>query len=99
MPPLSPTPILPPSRPSPPTASDLLEHAEFVRAMARGVLGADDRVEDVVQDTWLAALSRGKPPSRLRSWLASVSRRRAWDVRRKDGTRRRHEPQAHALAR
>src|SRR5262245_10080432 len=80
--------------PSPPSASELLEHVEFVRAMARGVLGADDRVEDVVQDTWVAALSRERPPSRLRSWLASVGRRRAWDVRRKDAIRGRHEAAA-----
>src|SRR5262245_13181240 len=77
-----------------PDANAMLEHAEFVRAMARGVLGPDDRVDDVVQDTWVAALSREKPPSRLRSWLASVGRRRAWDVRRKDALRRRHDAQA-----
>src|SRR5262245_37805683 len=88
------TPSTPSTPPSQPSASDLLAHAEFVRAMARGVLGADDRVEDVVQDTWVAALSRETPPSRLRSWLASVGRRRAWDVRRRDATRRRHDAAA-----
>src|SRR5437868_2520993 len=81
----------PPAFPTDLDADVLLRHAGFVRAMARGVLGADDRVEDAVQDTWVAALSRERPPSRLRSWLASVGRRRAWDVRRKDAVRGRHE--------
>src|SRR5688500_13000437 len=76
--------------PGPITADALLEHAGFIRAMARGVLGNDDRIDDVTQDAYVAALSRKTAPSRLGSWLASVGRRRAWDVRRRDAVRARH---------
>jgi RNA polymerase sigma-70 factor (ECF subfamily) len=75
----------------------LLANAGFVRAMARGVLGADDRVDDVVQDTFVAALSRERPPSRWSSWLGSVGKRRALDVRRKDARRGVHERRAARL--
>lgn len=66
----------------------LLAHTGFVRAMARGVLGGDSLVEDAVQETWLAALTSGPDrPGRLRSWLGSVSRRRALEHRRRSAVR------------
>lgn len=66
----------------------LLAHASFVRALARGVLGQDDLVEDAVQDTWLVALSHApRDASRLRSWLGSIGRRRALDRRRRETAR------------
>ena len=59
-----------------PSPEVLLEHASFVRAVARAVLSREDLAEDAVQDTWLAALKR--PPQRrygLRGWLRVVARR------------------------
>jgi len=55
-------------------AEALLAHAGFVRALARGLLGDEDRADDVVQDTLVTALER--PPrstGALRSWLARVA--------------------------
>ncbi|MFT5049966.1 MAG: DNA-directed RNA polymerase specialized sigma24 family protein [Chlamydiales bacterium] len=43
---------------TPPEA--LLRHSEFVLCVARGLLVDEGRVQDVVQDTWVAALER--PP-------------------------------------
>ena len=37
----------------------LLQHAAFLRGLARGLLGDADRAGDVVQQTWLAALEKG----------------------------------------
>src|SRR5262245_44842204 len=51
----------------------LLGHASFVRHVARALLDHEDRLEDVVQQTWLAALER--PPRKtegLASWLKTV---------------------------
>jgi RNA polymerase sigma-70 factor (ECF subfamily) len=57
----------------PPAA--LLRHASFLRALARGLLQDSDAAEDVVQDTWVAALEA--PPKtafNLRGWLGTVTR-------------------------
>ena len=53
----------------------LLAHSQFVRALARQLVRDENRAEDVVQDTWLAALKR--PPRSLRglrSWLRTTVR-------------------------
>ena len=78
-----------PDRPLPPPEL-LLRHAAFVRAVARGALGGDDLVEDVVQETWLAALRGGVERARkLRPWLGSVAYRRAKDMLRRRASERR----------
>ena len=57
---------------------DLLAHASFVRGLARALVGGDHDVDDVVQETWLAALgASGSAVRKPRSWLASIARRRA----------------------
>ena len=73
----------------------LLVHEGLVRGLARAVLRGDDRVDDVVQDTWVASL-RGGPddPAALRGWLARVARRFALLTRRRDAGRRRTEEAA-----
>lgn len=70
----------------------LLEHAEWVRALARTLVYDPDRVDDVVQETWVAALKA--PPAstdRLRGWLATVVRNVARQTGRAEGRRRRRE--------
>lgn len=77
---------------SAPSIDAALAHEAFVRATARAVLGADDRVDDVVQDSLVAALRTGpRAVGALRAWLGTVARRRAVDVRRRDAARRRAE--------
>ena len=56
-------------------ATELLANEEFVRGLARRLAADEAAAEDLVQDTWAAALAR--PPAdrdRLRSWLARVLR-------------------------
>src|SRR5262245_44413171 len=75
----------------------LLAHAGMLRRLVRGLLFDRHAADDVVQETWLAAL-RGGPAhgASLRAWLASVARHLAFDVRRSGGRRERRE-QAAAL--
>jgi len=70
-----------------PEIERLLEHAGFVRAVARGVLGDTHRAEDVTQETWLQALRRPPRPGRVRAWLAAVAGNAARMRRRADGRR------------
>jgi len=52
---------------------ELLEHASFLRRLARDLVQDPSRVDDAVQDVWLRALQR--PPrhgSNLRGWLRVV---------------------------
>jgi RNA polymerase sigma factor (sigma-70 family) len=62
---------------------DLLDHEPFVRSLARNLLDDEHEAEDVVQETWLAALAhREQPCSSLRSWLGRVTWNVAVDRRR-----------------
>lgn len=82
----------------PPTTESLLQHREFLRALARQLLGDEHLAEDVVQDSLIAALTQ-PPRSReaLRSWLAQVVTRRASNRKRTEARRRRREREvAHA---
>jgi RNA polymerase sigma-70 factor (ECF subfamily) len=77
------------------TAESLLAHEPFVRAVVRGLVDDDASLNDVVQETWLAALRR--PPregTSLRAWLAHVAGNRARDARRAERRRRRREEEA-----
>ena len=57
---------------------DLLAHAGFVRGLARALVSGDADVDDVVQETWVAAFAAdASRVQRPRSWLASIVRRRA----------------------
>jgi RNA polymerase sigma-70 factor (ECF subfamily) len=61
-----------PTRPSP---EALLAHSGWVWRLARGLTADPHQAEDVVQQTWLAALTSGPDdPRRLRQWLATVVR-------------------------
>jgi len=66
----------------------LLSHEEFVRTLARRLVIDEHLVDDVLQETWLAALER--PPrstGALRTWLATVARNFVFSTRR-DAKRR-----------
>lgn len=72
------------------SVAEILEHEAFVRGLARAALGADDHVDDVVQETLAAGV--GRPGLfDVRGWLATVARRRSVDHLRREATRRRHE--------
>jgi RNA polymerase sigma factor (sigma-70 family) len=79
----------------PPDVADLLRHQQFVRAIARQLLRDENRVDDVEQETWIAALER--PPglgARLPAWLAAVARNFALRRLRDDTRRLRREKAA-----
>src|SRR5262245_20131031 len=84
--------MVPPSVLSDPET--LLTHGDFVRALARSPLD-EHRAEDVVQQTWGAALERPpRAPGRLRAWLAIVARNFAARAARSEDRRARREEAA-----
>jgi RNA polymerase sigma-70 factor (ECF subfamily) len=72
----------------------LLAHADWVRGLARSLVADSAAADDLVQDTWAAALQRPPGDGPLRGWLATVLRRLARQGRRDAGRRRRREQQA-----
>ncbi|MCI0587187.1 MAG: sigma-70 family RNA polymerase sigma factor [Planctomycetes bacterium] len=80
---------------SSPDAQALLIHREFLRNLAGALLRDEHAAEDVVQETWVAALRN--PPRKtgsLRAWLARVARNRALDEVRRNARRAARESQA-----
>jgi RNA polymerase sigma-70 factor (ECF subfamily) len=72
----------------------LLQHAAFLRRLARALLRDEHGAEDVEQETMIAAWSR--PPGRevpLRAWLARIATRLALRARRAEGRRDQRERQ------
>ncbi|HVS08988.1 MAG TPA: sigma-70 family RNA polymerase sigma factor, partial [Planctomycetota bacterium] len=71
---------------------ELLAQAGWLRALASSLVRDSASAEDLVQDTWLVALTRrprsGRP---LRPWLARVVRNLASNRRRAEGRRTEHE--------
>lgn len=68
-----------------PRFEDLLQHEEFVRALARRLVANEPTAADLVQETWLTAMQR--PPlydTGLRAWLSSVVRSVAIDRARSE---------------
>jgi DNA-directed RNA polymerase specialized sigma24 family protein len=71
------------SRSNPPTVEALLADADWVQAIARRLVGDASLAQDVVQETWLAALNRGPRASgNLRGWLGAVARNATRKMRR-----------------
>jgi RNA polymerase sigma-70 factor (ECF subfamily) len=65
----------------------LLAHSAWIRSLARRMAGAE--AEDLVQETWLAALERPRSGVRsLRAWLAGVATNLARQTRRGEARRR-----------
>lgn len=74
---------------SPPLHPDLLmTHAGALRSMARALLGDEHAAEDVVQETWVRALSARPSTDRgLGGWLRGVAEGFALQRRRSEGRR------------
>jgi DNA-directed RNA polymerase specialized sigma24 family protein len=72
------------------TTDQLLQHADFVRRLCRGLLSDADAADDLAQDTLTAALEERSLRS-PRAWLASVARRLAARRLRTDSRRARVE--------
>ncbi|HET6204709.1 MAG TPA: sigma-70 family RNA polymerase sigma factor [Planctomycetota bacterium] len=84
-----------PRPPFPVNPEVLLAHGRFVRGIARSLLFDEHRVEDVVQQTWLAALENGPcEEGRVRPWLGRVARNFALLLGRREGRRRGREEAA-----
>ncbi|MHC4136662.1 MAG: RNA polymerase sigma factor, partial [Planctomycetota bacterium] len=67
-------------------AERLLAHASFVRGLARSLLLDEHRADDIVQETFLAAIRR--PPRQgvdVRAWLGGVVRNLALKLLRTEG--------------
>jgi len=78
----------PPSRTIDPER--LLRQSEWVRRLARRLVGDAELAEDVAQDAWVAALERpgaGSGRGGLAAWLAAVARNLALRRRRREGLR------------
>ena len=76
----------------PTQAVDLAAHRRFVRSLARSLVADASAADDLVQDTWVAALTRGpREGGSLRAWFATVLRRRAAESRRAGASRSRRE--------
>src|SRR5687767_4590774 len=70
---------------------ELWTHRERVRSVCLGIVRDRNTAEDLVQETYLRALTTVHPPDRrgpLTSWLAVVARRRAIDMLRADSHER-----------
>ncbi|MBL8860405.1 MAG: sigma-70 family RNA polymerase sigma factor [Planctomycetes bacterium] len=74
---------------------DLLREGAWVRALARRLVADESAADDVVQDTWFAAL-RSAPveDGKLRPWLARVVRNFALSARRTEANRAAREAEA-----
>lgn len=74
----------------------LREHGPFLRRLAQGLVRDEHAAEDLVHDTWLAALRRPEGSLRdARGWLGAVLQRRAASHRRREQLRPRSDA-AHA---
>ncbi len=67
---------------------DIVKHTAFLRRLAHDLAGSGADADDLVQESWLAALR--KPPldrRGVRTWLSKVLRSQARDARRSQGRR------------
>ncbi len=83
-------------QPVDPTVAELLEDSGWIRRFARRLVGGDEEAaDDLVQDTWLAALEhRPSTAASARPWLARVLTNLARQGARRRGSR----PASEALA-
>src|SRR5688572_16337820 len=81
-----------------PTGEELARHARWIRRLAAGLLRDEAGAEDLVQETWLAALTRPPAEGRLRPWLREVARNFARQHHRGKARRAAREAVARAPA-
>jgi len=75
----------------------LLAHGDFIRLLARRLVLDEQSADDVVQQTWLAAIEHPpRNPRSLPGWLSMVARNFAFMTRRGDRNRRHREEAAAA---
>lgn len=75
--------------------AELLRHAAWIRRLALGLVGDASLAEDLVQDTWVAALRRRPSGERpLKPWLGTVLRNAARQAFRGQGRRERRQAEA-----
>ena len=75
-----------------PDPEALLAHRDFVRSVAMKLVFDEHAADDIVQETWLAALKNAPAqPRSLRAWLARVARNLALKSARTDIRRRQRE--------
>src|SRR5262245_20681200 len=74
----------------------LLAHSAWIQRIARRLAGADGAdADDLVQDTWLAALAGPRAEVRsVRGWLAGLVKNLTRETRRGEGRRRAREQRA-----
>ncbi|MCP3920247.1 MAG: hypothetical protein GY711_32375 [bacterium] len=73
------------------TPDELLGHAGWLRSLALRLARDEAAADDLVQETWAAALSRRPARADLRSWLAHLLERFARRGRRAEHRRRARE--------
>ena len=66
---------------------ELVEHASFLKGLARRLLSDEHRAQDAVQDTFVAAIQARRVRT-VRSWLAAVTRNLSLRMRRRETGRR-----------
>src|SRR5215475_10839095 len=72
--------------------SELLENSEWLRRLARSLVRDDAHADDVVQETWMAALAHPPPnPGTARPWLRKILRNVVLMKARAQSRRRRRE--------
>lgn len=74
-----------------PTIEALLVEAGWLRRLARSLADDPASADDLVQDTWQAALSHPPAPGPLRGWLATIARRLAVMQRQRQRARSQRE--------
>src|SRR5262249_23708881 len=83
-----------PSVPARVDLDDLMSHERWLRRLVRGLVD-EHGVEDVLQETWVAAwLHPPRDATRLRHWLARVAKRVAISRRRREQRRAARELRA-----
>jgi RNA polymerase sigma-70 factor (ECF subfamily) len=70
-----------------PSPESLLEHREWLRAIARSLVRDENVVDDVEQRTWLTVLRNRRPVTSARGWLRRVVRSAAVDEHRSESRR------------
>lgn len=72
--------------------AQLLQHMDWIRALARQLVSDRQLADDVAQETWRQASERPPRDARnVRGWLAAVTRHVAINARRGESRRRVHE--------